>query len=434
MTGSQTLIDSLPSAASANEPAWLGELRQRAATRLRDEGFPTSKTEDWQFTPLRTVTAERFSRPGADAAAAVAFANKNLGTDDTCRVVMVNGSPLLSEATETPPGLEISSLSQLLADDPNTLQTHLDTHFEAHHFAALNSALFEDGLLIRASRGSAMDRPVHVVHVAVPGEEATVAHPRILVVADPGSELCFIESFIAMPGAKHLTNAVTEIAAGSRSIVEHIRVSQGSDNSHQLATIAVHQQANSRYASRVATLGGALCRVDIHALLDGEGADCILDGTYHTAGPEHVDFRTVVDHARPRCTSNEDYRGLIDGRGHAVFDGTVIVRRDAQQTSAHQQNHNLLMSDDAGVNTKPHLEIDADDVSCSHGATVGALDPNQLFYLRTRGIGETEAAALITFGFVRTLLDRIPHQPTANRIANAILDRLPGGDAIRDMA
>jgi len=165
----------------------------------------------------------------------------------------------------------------------------------------------------------------------------------------------------------------------------------------------------------------------------GEGAECTLNGVYHATGDEHVDHRTLVDHASPDCESHETYRGLVDGRGRAVFDGTMVVRRDAQRSSAHQENRNLLLSDDAVVNTKPHLEIDADDVKASHGATVGALDDAQLFYLRSRGIEESEARDMLIFAFVEALLDRIPHEPVARRLGEALLERLPHGDLVREM-
>jgi Fe-S cluster assembly protein SufD len=226
---------------------------------------------------------------------------------------------------------------------------------------------------------------------------------------------------------------VTEIVLGPGAKVEHTRITEGAAESLHIGTLSVSQARESGYASRVVTIGGALSRLDLDVVLDGEGADCLLDGVYHVTGREHVDCYTRIDHARPYCTSNERYRGVVDGKGHAVFDGTIIVRKQSQRTDAHQENRNLLLSDDATVHTKPHLRIDADDVKCSHGATIGALDEDSLFYLRARGIPEARARTILTYAFVRELVDPIPQPALRRRAGELLLARLNDGQAIREI-
>ncbi len=308
-------------------------------------------------------------------------------------------------------------------------------HARAEDFAALNAALFDDGLVVRVERGARPARPIHVIHVAGAGDAPTSVYPRVLVLCGERAEATLIETYLSREGEKVLVSGVTEVVLGDAARLEHVRVSDGGgDTAYHVASLAAQVGRDATYASRVVTLGGALSRLDVDVLLDGEGAECSLLGVYHAAGRELVDHHTRIDHARPRATSIENYRGIVDGRGQAVFDGTIIVRRDAQHTSAHQENRNLILSDGAGVNTKPHLAIDADDVVCTHGATVGALDEAQLFYLRARGISREQAGAILTFAFLRSVLDSIGWMPVRARLERALLARLPHGDTIRELA
>jgi Fe-S cluster assembly protein SufD len=237
-----------------------------------------------------------------------------------------------------------------------------------------------------------------------------------------------------MPGGKGLTTAVTEVFLEPGARLEHTHVIEGNDESYHLGHIAVRQKRDSSYTNRSIVIGGKLNRVEIDCAMREPGAECTLDGMYHAIGHEHVDHTTHIIHAASACSSNEEYRGLVDDRAHAVFDGTIEIKRDAQQSSAHQKNHNLLLSDTAVVNTKPHLEIDADDVSASHGATVGAIDADQLFFLRARGIDEDRARAMLTFSFVRSIVDRISSKAIRDRLVRRILARMPAGDEIEELA
>jgi Fe-S cluster assembly protein SufD len=448
----QRLLDDLRSRVPQHGPGWLHGLRGSAVAALASGGLPTSRDEAWRFTSLRGIVDRSFdqsfghsagqssgdaARPALDEA--LAWLDAELGADETTRVHVLGGRVYLDERTVLPQGVAVAALSQALrrasgelADVAASVLGHIA---RVEHFAALNAALFEDALIVHVTRNASPARPLHVVCAGLAGAAATAAYPRVLVVLDPGARLTLVETLLVRPGAPQLVNAVTEIALGAGASLEHVRVHRGAPNVHdayQVSHVAVHQAQGSSYSSRVITLGGALTRLDLDVNLTAPDARCQLDGVYHAGRGEHVDHYTRIEHQAPRCTSNERYRGIVDGNGHAVFDGTVVVARDAQQTDAHQENRNLLLSDDAVVNTRPHLRIDADDVKCSHGATVGSLDPAQLFYLRARGVGEETARALLTYAFVRELLDEVPHAPLARLLAAAIRGRLPHGESLAE--
>jgi len=401
-------------------PPWLAELRQSAAKHARECGLPGPKKEGWQFTPV----AKLVSMPFASAAAQVdQWANweHEWLPESNARVTVVNGR--VGKIDRLPQGVSVSRLQEL--SDQAQARAYLGHCVEAVDFSALNASMFDDALVILAEAG--YESRLEVAHVGVAEHDATVCYPRTLVIAEPGARLTLIESFATVPGKSHLFNTVTEVALKEDACVEHVRATFGTANTHHVGALGVSQSDRSAYVSRVVTLGGALSRLDIEVGLRGEGASCVLEGVYHADEAEHVDHRTRIDHEQPGCNSRENYRGVIDGSGHAVFDGTIVVHRDAQKTSAQQENRNLLLSDRATVNTKPHLEIDADDVTCSHGATVGALDEDQLFYLQSRGIGEARAHSMLTLAFVRSLVDSIIDAQAKERLLQALCARLPGG-------
>jgi Fe-S cluster assembly protein SufD len=481
MSPENTLLANLHQRIPRGGPGWLGPLRQRAATALDAAGLPTRKHEAWRFTSLRGVSDRAFARafadrkPRPDDQALLAWIHERMGQDGTFQVVVVNGQPRLSATGHGQPRLSASGPGQprLSASGPPAgvqaeildpgagsmasaavagpedapgldFQTHLGTLARVEHFSALNLALFDQVLALRVAQGESPDRPIHIIYCGVPGEEASAAYPRVLVMAEPGSRVSLVESFVTAPfqvhgsprdAGAHLTCAVTEIVIGQGARVDHVRAHHGAAGAYVLGTLAVRQERDSGYHSHVVSLGGALCRLDLDVLLADEGAECALDGVYHVGRGEHVDHHTCIDHQAPRCHSAESYRGVLDASGEAVFDGTIVVRRHAQKTRAHQENRNLLLSDDAVINTKPHLRIDADDVSCSHGATIGSLDADQLFYLRSRGIDERRARAMLTYGFVRELLDRIPDQRMARDLAGRMSERIGmPGDSFDDRA
>jgi Fe-S cluster assembly protein SufD len=382
-------------------PEWLRALRARAAGTLRATGLPTKKTEAWRFTPVRSVVEAELERV----------------EDDT---------PTLK--SDTPEGVVVRSLRATLQDEPHLLEDRLGLAGPPEHFAALNTALFDDGIWIDVPAGRVVEAPLEIEHA---GSASGVAYPRVLLTVGDDAELTVIEHYVG-DATRALINSVVELDVGRNAKVRHVRIHE--NDGLQVGRVDVRQAADSRYVSTVVTLGGALLRFDVRSLLNGPGAECELDGAYLVDGDDHVDHHTLVEHRAPRCRSDQTYRGIISDKGTAVFDGIVVVHRDAQKTEAHQENRNLLLSDDATVHTKPHLEIDADDVICSHGATVGSLDPDQLFYLRTRGIPEGLAQAMLTSAFLESIIDRVTHEPTRERLREVLLARIPHGDRVREIA
>lgn len=371
-------------------PAWLAALRRDAEARVRAHGLPTQRNEAWRFTPVGAITALELPRAGDGV--------KKTNSSSSAETCFFDSVP------------------------PAWVEAYVG-RLARSAFAELNMAAVVDGVAVRARRGERVDGAVRISHDGGPG----VAHPRVLIVADEGSELTVVESYRG-GGQDQLTNAVTEVVVGDGARVTHVRV-HDLGASRATAAVAVRCGRDASYRSIVVTLGGALVRLDLDVALAEVGASCALDGVYLAGAGEHVDHHTVIDHRAPHGTSRERYRGVLTGPGTAVFDGTVIVRPGAQRTSAHQENRNLALAPDAVVHTKPHLEIEADDVSCSHGATVGGLDPDQLYYLRARGLADGTARAMLAFAFARELLDDIA-DPSLLR---AVAARLPGGASLEDL-
>ena len=396
----QTLLGSLPTSFDAG-PEWLRALRGRAADALREQGLPDKRTEAWRFTPVRSVVATEYSRQDGGVSSLV---------------------------STVPDGVTARSLKQALQDEPELLEGRLDLGGAPTHFAALNTALFVDGIWIDIPADTIVSAPIELAHAIPASSEPGVAYSRVLVTVGEGAELTLIETYAGGESGQ-LTNSVVEVDLGRNAKMSHVRVHENAGM--QVGRVDVRQDADSGYRSNVVTLGGALLRFDVRCLLQGKGAECQLDGAYLVDGTDHVDHHTLVEHQASHCRSEQTYRGIVSGKGTAVFDGVVVVHRDAQKTEAHQENRNLLLSEGATVHTKPHLEIDADDVICSHGVTVGSLDEDQAFYLRTRGIPEDLARAMLIYAFLESIVDRVSHEPTRVRMREALLARIPHGDDIR---
>jgi Fe-S cluster assembly protein SufD len=320
------------------------------------------------------------------------------------------------------------------------VQQHLARYarYRDRAFVALNTALMEDGAYVRIPRGVIVEEPIHLLFVGSAADGApAVSHPRILIVAEENSQATVIETFVGVgdgvgrptpglpDGGVYFTNAVTEIVAAENAVLDHYRVQRESETAFHIATQWVQQARSSNFASHAISLGGALVRTDITAVLDGPGIESTLNGLYVVGGQQHVDTHTAIDHAQPHCNSHELYKGILDGRATAVFNGKIFVRQDAQKTDAKQTNQNLLLSRDAVIDTKPQLEIFADDVRCTHGATVGQLDADALFYLRSRGIDAAEARALLTYAFASDILGRIKVAPLRTALEELLFTRLP---------
>ena len=398
--------------ASAEAPVWLSDLRTRAEARFDLLGIPKPTDEDWRQTNVQGVAgfAATISQPAT--AAAGALDALPFASTLPCRAVLLNGrfEPGLSSLAGLPRGLHVQSLAAALHESPENLAPHLGraASIETAPFVALNTASFTDGIVVTVGAGVETDVAVHVVHVAVPGAEPSAIHPRTLVIAEAGARATVVESFAALSAGTYLTNAVTEIIAGPDAHVTHVKLQSEGPGGWHVATVSGHQARGSQIISHNVSLGAALARNDIGSRLDGPGAECRLYGFYLVDGEQHVDNHTWLDHAMPHCPSWEMYKGLLAGRSRAVFNGRIVVRENAQKTDAKQSNRNLILGDEAIVYTRPQLEIHANDVKCTHGATIGRLDEESLFYLRTRGIGKDEARNVLIRAFADDVIDKIP--------------------------
>jgi len=347
--------------------------------RFLELGFPTSRDEDWKFTNLAPLLRVPFENPEAGDVAA----GEIVGRLPEADVVFVNGTRVTGTASADGP---------VCAED------------SGRAFAALNAAFFTDPARFQIKAGNRLERPIHVVHVSLPGAKRQMTSPRNVFVFGEGSEGCVVETYVGE--GTYFTNTVTQIIAGQGAVVEHVKIQQESNDAFHISTIQVTQNRDSVVSSRSFAMGGALARTEILAALE-EGSECTLNGLYLVDGRRHVDTRTTIDHAKPHATSHELYKGILDGQASAVFNGKIIVRKDAQKTDAKQTNKNLVLSEDATINTKPQLEIFADDVRCTHGATVGQLDSESIFYLRSRGIGLEQARRMLIEAFAREILDGV---------------------------
>jgi Fe-S cluster assembly protein SufD len=403
----------------------LRSMKSESFERFRAVGFPAHRDEAWRFTSLAAFAGIEFTTAAHGLGPILpALTEERLQsltfTDDGCnRLVFYNGHfcQYLSVLRAMPLGAEVLSLGLMLSNNPERVLPYLTAalgreNLSAGAFQMLNSAFFENGAYVFLPAGARVYDPIHLVFLSSATENPTVSYPRSLIVAEAGAAATIIESYVGVDvnsETKHtyLTNAVTDVFLGDSAAVEHYKFQHESEAAFHVGSLRVHQERGSAMVSHSIALGGRLVRNDIAVVLDGEGADCVLNGIYATAGAMHVDNHTLVDHAQAGCTSQELYKGIIGDESRGVFCGKVLVREDAQKSSAQQENKNLLLSDGASINTKPELAILANDVKCTHGATIGRLDEEALFYLRSRGISEGAARTMLTTAFAGEVLARI---------------------------
>ena len=414
----------------AADPMWLQALRKQAIQRFAEAGFPTTAHEDWRYTNLAPIARTPFEL-GTSKSAGIGRADLELLSFPVfaCSVfVFVNGhfAPEISAPRALSGGIQLGNLAAVLPSPLSPLEQHLGrlARPDGDALVALNTAFFTDGVLLHVPAGVTIETPIHVVYLSVPGARPTISHPRTLIVAGRGSSATVIEDFVSVGAGSAFTNAVCEIELAEGASVEHVSLQREHEDAVHLASVRVQQARDSRYKAHGISLGGRLTRNDVLAVLDGPGADCELNGFYVASGRQHVDNHTTIDHARPQGTSREYYKGVLDEHAHGVFSGKVIVRPDAQKTSAQQTNRNLLLSADAEIDSKPQLEIFADDVRCTHGSSIGQLDEDALFFLRARGIDLASARALLMRGFSAEITARIGIGALRERIDELLLARL----------
>lgn len=409
---------------------WLKLMRRNALAEFARAGIPTSRDEAWKYTDVKRFAPQLAHAVSLKAEAEVDAASLEalrLPECDSCRLVFVDGhyDEALSDRVDVP-GVEIRSIRATLREAPGRIEAHLNDLHISNRFAVLNTAMMVDGALVEIADGACIKRPIELLFVATDGAEKT-HHIRNLIVAGERSEALVIEHYAALDNSRDFTNAVTDLELHAGAKVEHLKLQMAGSEQFHIDAIYAHQHRDSRFLSHAIALGGRLSRTDIHAELNGEGSECELNGFYMAGGVRHVDHHTRIDHLRPHCRSREFYKGIVDGRGRAVFNGKVVVHEGAAGSDAAQSNANLLLSAKAEVDTKPELEIYNDDVKCSHGATVGQLDENQLFYLRSRGLSLADARNLLTFAFADEVLARLPSAGIRRYVEQAALAGLPQG-------
>jgi Fe-S cluster assembly protein SufD len=407
--------------ARARDPEWLARLREDGITRFREAGFPRPGEEAWRFTRLTALEKTVFGPAGNGA-----NGGDLPGLLDAAgpRLVFVNGRLDPARSTPGDGSLGLGSLRDALDADGALLEPVLGrlAGMDRHRFAALNTALFEDGALVRIPAGARLAEPVHLVFTATPDAPAAF-HPRVLIVAEEGSEAVVLEEYAGAPGAAYFTNAVTEIAVGRNASVTHVKAEHEGAQAIHIGLTAAAVERDGRLASHAVSLGGGLVRCDVDTVLAAEGATCRLDGLYLGHDRQHVDHHTRVDHAAPHTASRELYKGVLGGHATGVFNGRVVIRPHAQKTEAAQTNKNLLLSEEALVNTNPELEIFADDVKAQHGATVGQLDPDHVFYLRSRGLDAAAARRILIRAFAQEMIDPLPHEALRGMLSTVMSER-----------
>ena len=416
-----------------DEPAWLRGLRQRAWSRFVELGFPTNRgNEAWKYTNLSRIAAISFAYPqdpGADLVQVSDLKGLAPQHDLWTTLVFVNGryAPALSGG---PPAgkARVTSLADAAQQDGATAERHLARYAspEDDGFVALNTAFLGDGALVHVPAGQAQPLPIHLLFLVTGEGEPTVTYPRTLIVAEPESSLTVLESYVSLSGGPTFTNAVTEIVAGDGARVHHYRMLMEHPDSFHVCTSRVVLGRDSSLTSTSFSTGAAMARNDFGVLLDAPGASCTLNGLHMTGGTQHIDNHIDVDHAKPHTSSRLYYKGILDGSSRAVFSGRVLVRPDAQKTDARQDDRNLILSDGAEVDSKPSLEIFADDVRCYHGATSGHIDEEALFYMQSRGLDPKAAQRLLVRAFASEIIDTIQLEPLRAFIDQLFLGALPG--------
>jgi Fe-S cluster assembly protein SufD len=419
--------------ATAEGPEWLEPVRRAAMERFARTGFPAARDEEWRFTPLGVIGQGTW-RPVTGGAGALTRADLSpfvFGHADWTTLVFVNGvfNETLSVVGEMPDGVRVRSLAEALRSDGALLQAHLTRHapVEGSPFTALNTAFLAEGGVVHVGPGVDLAAPVHLLFVTTAEAAGTVAHPRTIVVVERGARASVIESYVTLaPGQSYWTNPVTEVAVGAGAWLEHTRIQRESEQAQHVGLTHVDQQRDSHYRSFSLAMGGALARHNLHVRLNDENIETLMYGLYLTRGEQVVDNHTAIYHDQPNCRSWEVYKGILDGRSRAVFNGKVFVRPEAQKTDAKQTNRNLLLSDGARVDTKPQLEIFADDVKCTHGATVGRLDETARFYARSRGLPAEAADRLLRYAFAAEVVEEVALAPVREELDRLVRARLGG--------
>jgi Fe-S cluster assembly protein SufD len=413
-------------------PDWLRDVRDAAFARFQERGFPTTRDEEWRFTNVAAIAGTKFERAANGTPPSDVLTPAQFQEDATAEIVVVNGrmSPALSSLEALPKGVVVRNLRdhwQAFSARPGAGPSSRPPGVEgaaSTPFTDLNLAFFEDGLVIDVDPKTIVRSPIHVLFVSVAGATPVMMSPRLSVVAGEQSQVSVIESYVGAGTGVTFSNAVTEFRVGASAVVNHVKIQRELPTAFHIAHTTARLDRSATLVSHAISLGGRIARNDILAVLDGEGAECTLNGLYIADGETLLDTHTTIDHARAHCPSHELYKGILAGRARAVFNGKIIVRPDAQKTDAKQTNKALLLTDEAQINTKPQLEIFADDVKCTHGAAIGQLDEDALFYMRARGIAEVDARNLLIHAFANDVLTSIRIEGVRQRAIHWLEEKL----------
>lgn len=417
------------------EPSWLSRLREESFERFEQSGFPVVQQEEWKYTNVAAIARTKFSpvlerngtRPDSEWLASFAYPETRNST-----AVFLNGifQPDLSSLTALPEDVVAVELGEALRSGQHgeSVRKQLEGRIQPaeNGFITLNTALFSSGLFLKIPRGQRIERPIHLLFIGQSGNNGTrpAAFPKVLIVGEENSSATMIESYASPGDDTYLTNVIIDLRLGSGARLEHYKVQRESPHAFHVATTSADLGPNATYDATTINFGAALSRHDIDVQMDQEGAECAVDGLYMIDGDQHTDTHSVIDHRQPRCRSQQLYKGILDGKSRAVFNGKVFVRHGAQQTDARQTNKNLLLSKEARVDTKPQLEIFADDVKCTHGAAIGQLEEDEVFYLESRGIRPELARNLLTYGFAEEVIEKIKIASVRQQLDAAVLNRL----------
>jgi Fe-S cluster assembly protein SufD len=394
----------------ARQPAWVRNLREDAFARFCEVGFPTTHNEDWRFTNVSQIANTDFQLP-AESRIAKSEIERFRVPGVACQLVFVNGqfAPELSLIGKLPTGVEIGSLAEELDANAAKLEPHFGRYLNIQRDAssALNTAFADDGASVRIGRSVVVETPIHLLFVSTESEGPVMTHPRNLIVVGDEAQATIIEDYVSVGESVAFCNTATELVVGENAVVAHYMIEREHRQAFNVSTLRIQQGRSANVSSHSVLLGGGLVRNNVHPVLAGEGSECLINGLFIGNGRQHLDNYMLVEHASSHCGSRQFYNGILDDQAHGVFHGRIIVHKDAQKTDAKQTNRNLLLSDDARIDTKPQLEIYADDVKCTHGATIGQIEENALFYLRSRGIDEVSARKLLLLAFANECLDRM---------------------------
>ncbi len=414
---------------NGNKELPFNNIRKKAISKFSDLGFPTPRNEDWKYTNVAPILKHKFQLP----------TNSDKLPDNISRkfayegleqnvLVFLNGqfSKELSTYRNKNNGLIVDSLQNALHNCPELIDKYLGSiaDYENETFTALNTAFINDGAFIYVSKGAIEEEPIHILNLSVSKDSEFIAHHRNLIVAEKESEIQIVESFHHLTNNTYFNNIVSEIVVGENAKIDYIKIQDESEHAFHISTTQINQEYSSVFTSVNIDLGGELVRNNLNFSLNAQNCESNMFGFFLGGGTQHIDNHTFIDHAKPHCYSNQLYKGILDEKANAVFNGKILVRPDAQKTNALQSNKTLLLTNEASINAKPQLEIFADDVKCTHGATIGQLDDEAVFYLRARGIGEEVAGAMLRYAFAADVFKNIKVAPVREKLNVEILERL----------